>query len=61
MIDCKDVLTMVIFTAAFGAATRYLFVHPSDLNYATYATLVATMSGVYHWICTWDSKNKDAV
>lgn len=45
--------------AAWAAATVYLFKHASDVNFATWGTISATMVGVYHWICIRDSKQED--
>lgn len=57
--DWRDVAVLVIFTAGFAAATTYLFKHPSDMNFATFAALFGTLSAAYHWIITYDSKHPD--
>lgn len=55
----KDYLVMVIVTAAWVAGTTYIFVHPSDVNFATWAAMAATMGGLYHWLTVYDDKRPD--
>lgn len=50
---------MVLVTGAWVASTVYLFRHPSDMNFATWATLCGTMTGFYHFMTVKDDKTKD--
>jgi di/tricarboxylate transporter len=58
--DLRDILVFVLVTAAWVFSTVYLFDHPTDTNFATWAGLCLTITGVYHWICMKDDKEKDA-
>lgn len=42
------------------AATVYLFMHATEVNFATWATFGATVAGVYHWLTIKDDKTADA-
>jgi hypothetical protein len=53
-VDIRDGLIGAIVAAAWVAATVYVFEFHSDLNFATYAGLCATMTGFYHWIVSKD-------
>ena len=57
--DCRDTASMVIFALAFAASVVYIFLHPTDINFATWAGLTATMGGIFHWLCIYDDKKKD--
>jgi hypothetical protein len=50
---------MVLVTGAWVASTVYLFRHPSDMNFATWATLCGTMTGFYHYMTQRDDKTPD--
>lgn len=41
-------------------ATVYLFMHPSEASFATWATFGATVAGVYHFLTIKDDKTADA-
>lgn len=51
---------MGLITLGWGAATVYLYQHPSDVNYATWGTITATIICAYRWIDYKDSKIPDA-
>ena len=50
---------MGLVTVMHFVATFYLFSHPSDVNFATWAGVTATITGVYHWINYRDDKTPD--
>lgn len=50
---------MGLVSVAWVAATVFLFVHHSDMNFATWATFSATVTGVYHWTTVHDDKTPD--
>lgn len=56
---CTDYAVLGIVTCAWIASTAYLFLHPSDVNFATWAGLAATMGGIYHWLTIYDDKKQD--
>jgi hypothetical protein len=58
--DVRDWLVITLVTAAWAASTIFLFKHPSDVNFATWAGLAVTMTGTYHWLCIVDDKKPDA-
>ena len=58
--DYRDYFVLGIVTAGWAAATVFLFRHPSSVNFATWAGLVATLGGMYHWLCVSDDKRVDA-
>jgi hypothetical protein len=58
--DFRDDAVMGLVTAAWISATVFLFIHPSEVNFATWATFSATICGVYHWLCVFDDKRPDA-
>jgi hypothetical protein len=58
--DYRDYFVLGIVTAGWVAATVFLFWYPSSVNFATWAGLVATIGGVYHWLCVNDDKRVDA-
>jgi hypothetical protein len=53
-VDIRDWFTGIVIAAAWAAATVYLFIFHSDINFATYAGLCATMTGFYHWVISRD-------
>jgi hypothetical protein len=58
--DLRDWFVMSLVGAAWTAATVFLFMHPDSGNFITWATVSATMCGVYHWIVMRDDKVRDA-
>jgi hypothetical protein len=42
-------------------ATAFVWLHPSDANFATWAGVTATITGVYHWINYRDDKTPDSI
>ncbi len=59
MSDLRDRLVMLIVTLILAVGTIYVFVHPTDMNFTTWAGLVVTITGVYHWLNIRDDKEKD--
>lgn len=59
-VDLRDWFVMGVVTFAWFAGTAYVFIHPDDVNFVTWAGLTATMGGVYHWLVLQDSKRPDA-
>jgi hypothetical protein len=58
--DLRDHLVMTIVTGAWVISTWFLWEHPTDVNFATWAGFGATMTGTYHWLNLRDDKEKDA-
>lgn len=58
--DARDRFVMGAVTAAWIASTVYLFIHPSEGAFATWAGLAVTMVGAYHWLVILDDKRPDA-
>jgi hypothetical protein len=58
--EARDWFVIAYLSALMGAATRYLFIHPSDMNFATWGTILGTGLGGYHWMVFIDSKRPDA-
>ena len=54
-----DFLVGVIVTAEWAAATVYLFLHPSEINFGTWCGFGATIGGIYHWLTVYDDKRPD--
>jgi hypothetical protein len=52
---------MGLVVAAWVAGTVFLFKHPAELNFTTWAGLVATVTGVFHWLTVADAKKPDEV
>jgi hypothetical protein len=42
------------------AATIFLFMYPSSVNFATWGSFEAVLFGAYHWLCVSDDKRMDA-
>jgi hypothetical protein len=42
------------------SATVFIFKHPDPINFGTWAGVTGTITGVYHWLCFKDSKERDA-
>ena len=57
--DCRDTFVMGAVTAAWAASTVWVFLHPSEGAFATWAALAATMIGAYHWLVMLDDKRPD--
>ena len=55
-----DWFVMLLFAAAWVAATVYLFAHPSVDVFGIWASMLASMGGVYHWLTIRDGKIPDA-
>ena len=60
MNDARDWFVMGLVAVAWTAATVFLFLHHSDMNFVTWAGVCTTMTGVYHWITVRDQKVSDA-
>ena len=58
--DYRDFFVLGIVAAGWAASTVFLFLYPSSVNFATWAGLVATIGGVFHWLCVSDDKRVDA-
>ncbi len=58
--DFRDWFVMAHVNAAGIAATVFLFKHYDPLNFATWATMLGTIIGCYHWFVLKDSKQADA-
>jgi hypothetical protein len=57
--DLDDWFVALLVAGAWVASTVFLFLHHSDLNFATWATFGATIVGVYHFLSVRDDKEKD--
>lgn len=57
--DARDWFVMGAVTAAWMASTVYLFIHPSEPAFATWAGLAATMTAAYHFLIVSDDKRPD--
>lgn len=57
--DCRDTFVMGAVTAAWAASTVWVFLHPTEGAFATWAGLAATMIGAYHWLVMLDDKRPD--
>jgi hypothetical protein len=58
--DVRDWFILFHLNAAGVAATVFLFKHPEPMNFATYAGLLGTLVGCYHFFILKDSKTADA-
>ena len=58
--DIRDHIVMVIVTVVLAFGTVFLVKHPTDGNFLTWAGLVATVTGLYHFLCVFDDKRPDA-
>jgi hypothetical protein len=58
--DIADWLVMTVITNSVVVATVFLFEHPTDANFVTWAAVVSTVGCVYHWLVIRDSKQPDA-
>ena len=57
--DCRDTFVMGAVTAAWTAGTVWVFLHPSEGAFATWAGLASVMIGCYHWLTMLDDKRPD--
>jgi len=57
--DCRDWFIMGACTFFWLCGTVYLFLHPAVPVFATWAGLVTTMGGIYHFITVHDDKVQD--
>lgn len=55
-----DYLVGGLVTAMWIFAGIYLWIHPSDLNFATWGGICGTLTCVYHWLNIKDDKQKDS-
>lgn len=55
-----DLIVFLLVSLAWVAGTTFLFMHPSDMNFGTWAAFSTTITGVYHWIVMKDQKIPDA-
>jgi hypothetical protein len=60
MMDVRDWIVIVSMVAIQLAATGFLFRYPDAVNFATWAGVCGTLTGVYHLLVIRDSKIKDA-
>ena len=54
-----DAFVIAVITAAWAAATVYLFLHPSDTSFGIWCGLASTLIGAYHWLTIYDDKKPD--
>jgi hypothetical protein len=55
-----DWLVMALVSLLWITSTIYLFIHPSEADFATWGTICSVMTGVYHWLNIHDQKYPDA-
>jgi hypothetical protein len=58
--DARDWIVIVSMLAIQVAATIFLFRHTDAVNFATWAGVCGTLTGVYHLLVIRDSKQADA-
>ena len=58
--DYRDYFVLGAVSVSGVAATVFLFMYPSSVNFATWAGFEATLYGAYHWLCVSDDKRMDA-
>lgn len=58
--DWRDYVTYVFAGGIFIAATLYTWAHPSDVNFATWATVCGTLACILKWLDIKDDKERDA-
>jgi hypothetical protein len=59
-VKSDDYMIMGSITGILITASIYIFTHPSDVNFASWCGLIATVVGVYHWLRVIDDKRPDA-
>jgi len=58
--DWRDYMTYVFTGAILTIASVYVWHHPSDINFATWATVCGTLSCILKWLDITDDKQRDA-
>jgi hypothetical protein len=58
--NIRDWFVLVLVALLWIAATIYLFIHPSEADFATWGAICGTMTGAYRWLDLKDSKVPDA-
>ena len=58
--DYRDTTVMILVCSEAIASTIFLYMHPAPVNFATWAGLVATTGGIFHWLTISDDKRVDA-
>jgi hypothetical protein len=58
--DVRDWLVVLLVAVTWIAATAFLFTHPDVANFATWAAVISTVTGLYHFLVVRDSKIPDA-
>ena len=58
-LDIRDWLVVVLVAFILVVATIYLFTYPEPMVFATWATVVGTVTSAYHWIVLKDQKEPD--
>lgn len=58
--DFRDWFILGHINLAGAAATVFLFKHPDTVNFVTWAGMLSTVIGFYHWMVIRDSKQADA-
>lgn len=58
--DLKDYFVMALITCGWGVSSVFLWIHPTDMNFATWGTFSAVVIAAYRWIDYKDSKVPDA-
>jgi hypothetical protein len=58
--DARDWFILFHLNAAGAAATAFIFLHPETANFVTWAGMLSTIVGSYHWFVLKDSKAPDA-
>lgn len=59
-LNFRDWFVIVVSTGLWLAATWFLFTHPGEANFATWATVSGSMLGAYHWMVIRDQKIRDS-
>jgi hypothetical protein len=58
--DFRDVAVLVLISAGFLASWFYVFMHPSDMAYATCVGGTGAWGCIFHWLTVRDQKIPDA-
>jgi len=58
--EVRDWIVIGLMAGIQLAATVFLFKHPDAINFGTWATVTATLTGSYHWLVIRDQKQADA-
>ena len=51
--EARDWFVIVLTAVLWCVSTVYLFKHPSEGDFATWATLSGTVLTAYHWMVIW--------